>query len=587
MKFLRLLFLAIVLYINGYSQAPQTAQSVISAAKKVVETYNKDTPKANNVVKVVYFHDKGHKLSADWEARLSRTLTAVSDFYKDEFGRYGIKSSGVNFDKSGNKHVITVVEGDFDSKSYNVNSSAQLQTEISNKTKGKIDFSNDHVLVITGLYYMKDKTTYVFNSPYMGTGSSVRGVSYAADCPLLDPKLLTDKVNIIKFSEPNKADRECSVAEFNSWYIGGIAHEMGHMLGLFHDFGNPSELNASSISLMGEYGSRHFKGNLWGDTQTSYISAAGILQLLSHPLFSGYSKYIKNHVELSLNDIHCSNVDHGILLQANIAGSLPPYGLSVLIRSLNETEYFNESAIYSIRDTGPINVPLKKWKEGSYWMTLIFMFPNGVTYPFYKLLVIGNDGAEIKDLPARKIFDVKEFYTQLSALEKTPQIKKKLRILECIINPAPLADPVTYSGDSLYLSDAKWEMANVGWEKPARNYFTTESEDVFFLANQGEIYEKGLFAHSPSIYSFQLDKKWARFSAIIGLRDKAHQQGSARFTLIGDGKVLYQSPVLRVDQQSRVNISIENLNKLELRVEGTEGHNYNSWAIWANPLVSR
>jgi len=587
MKFLRLFFLSIVLSINCYSQSRETTQHIMLASKKVIEIYNKDTPKANNVVKVVYFYGKGHRLSADFHPRLSRTLAAVSDFYRDEFGRYGIKSRGVNFDKSGNKYNITLVEGDLDSKSYNVNSSAQLLAEIAAKTNGKIDFSNDHVLVITGLYYMKDSTTYVFDSPYMGMGSSQRGVSFAADCPMLDPKLLRDKVNTIKYAEPSRADRECSVAEFNSWYIGGIAHEMGHMFGLTHDFGNPSELNASAISLMGEYGSRHFKGSLWGDTQTSYISAAGILQLLSHPVFTRYAKYKKDYVELSISDIHCGIADDGIFLKADIASSLSPYALSVLVHSLDVTEYFNESTVYPIRNVGPINVPLKKWKEGSYLMTLIFTFPNGVTSWSSKLLIVSKDGAEIKDLPDRKIFNVKELYTQLSSMEKTPEIKKKLRILERVINPTPLVDPVIYTGDSLFLSDAKWELANVGWEEPARNYFTKESEDVFFLANKGEIYENGLFAHSPSVYSFQLDKKWKRFSAIIGLRDMAHQQGSARFTLIGDGKLLYESPVLRVGQQRRMEISIENISKLELRSEGTEGHNFNSWAIWANPLLSR
>lgn len=586
-KFVVIVALSCFLGINGYSQSPQTAQSIISASKNTIKTYNKETPKANDVVKVVYFYGKGQKRSADWEERLNRVLNAVCDFYRDEFQRYGIKSDGVNFDKSGNKYIITAVEGDFDSKSYNVNSANQLQAEIANKAGGKIDFSKDHVLIITGLYYMKDSTTYVFDSPYMGIGSSVSGVSFAADCPLLDPKLLTDKVDRIKYAEPGRADRECSVAEFNSWYIGGIVHEMGHMFGLHHDFGNPSELKPSSISLMGEYGSRHFKGSVWGDTQTSYISAAGILQLLSHPVFTGYAKYNKTDTQLSLNNTSCSNTENGILLKADIAGNLSPYALSVLISPLNETEYFNESTIYSINSTGSISVPLKKWKEGNYRMYLIFMLPNGMVYPFYKLFVVGHNHAQVMEIQSGKALDIKELYSRLSAMEKTDEIKKKLSILERVINPIPPADPVTYRGDSLYLSEAKWEMASVGWEKPARNYFSTESEDVFFLANQGKIYERGLFAHSPSIYSFLLNKKWKRFSAIIGLRDYAHQQGSARFRLIGDGKVLYQSPALRLGQQSRVDISVEHVNKIELRAEGTEGHNHNSWAIWLNPLLSR
>lgn len=220
-------------------------------------------------------------------------------------------------------------------------------------------------------------------------------------------------------------------------------------------------------------------------------------------------------------------------------------------------------------------------------MYLLFMLPNGMVYPFYKIFAVGPTHAQVLEIPTGKAVDLKELHTRLSVMEKSEEVKKKLSILEGVMNPIAPADPATYSGDSLYLSDAKWEVAKVGWEKPARNYFTTESEDVFFLANMEELYEKGLFAHSPSVYSFLLNKKWKRFSAIIGLRDYAHQQGSAKFTLIGDGKVLYQSPALRVGQRSRVDISIGNVNKIELRAEGTEGHNYNSWAIWLNPLLSR
>lgn len=220
-------------------------------------------------------------------------------------------------------------------------------------------------------------------------------------------------------------------------------------------------------------------------------------------------------------------------------------------------------------------------------MYLIFMLPNGMVYPFYKLFMVGRNHAEVIEIPTGKALDVKELYGRFSVMQKTGEIKKKLSILESVINPIPPVDPATYKGDSLYLSDAKWELASVGWEKPARNYFTTESEYVFFLANQGQIYEKGLFAHSPSVYSFLLNKKWTRFSAIVGLRDYAHQQGSARFTIIGDGKELYRSPALRVGEQNRIDISIENINKIELRAEGTEGHNHNSWAIWLNPLLKR
>jgi hypothetical protein len=137
------------------------------------------------------------------------------------------------------------------------------------------------------------------------------------------------------------------------------------------------------------------------------------------------------------------------------------------------------------------------------------------------------------------------------------------------------------------LSDARWEKASAGWEKVARNYFTLESEENFFLVLQNELYSKGLYAHSPSTYVFDVDKKWTKFSTSLGLRDDAHIQGSARFTIFGDGEILYKSPALRFNQKKMVEIDITNVELLELKTEGTEGHNYNSWAIWANPLIEK
>ncbi|GAA4335572.1 hypothetical protein GCM10023149_43650 [Mucilaginibacter gynuensis] len=572
--------------ISGFSQVKPGDKEIIAGAEKVIKKYHSGADKANNVVKVVYFHGSDRQPLANWNERLDRTLTAVNNFYIEEFKRFGIKTDGVNFERSGKKYVITVIAGDQYSKAYDVNSGALIQSEIARKAAGKIDFANDHVLVLTGLTYQRDDGVYVFHSPYMGTGSSERGVCYASDNELLDPKLLTDTVTRMRFTERANMFKECGVAEFNSWYIGGIAHEMGHMFGLYHDFGNPAELTASTISLMGEYGSRHFGGYLWGD-KTSRISAAGILQLLSHPVFTKSRREINTHTSLTLSDINLQNQDNGIQFKANISGSQSPYALTVLVHSVNANEYFNESSIYPIAATGPLNILLKKWPAGVYRATLMFMFPNGTLQVFNKLFDVSGSGAELLNVPGVSTVDIKEYYTRLSKSEKTPQIKLKLKILEDIIKAAPPVDATAFKGDSLYLSDAKWEVANVGWEKPARNYFTTEAEQTFFLENQGQLFEKGIFAHSPSTYTFRLNKKWNRFSAVVGLRDFAHQQGSAKFTVIGDGKVLYESPALRVGEHANVNIDIKNVKVIELKANGTEGHNFNSWASWFNPLLGR
>ena len=55
----------------------------------------------------------------------------------------------------------------------------------------------------------------------------------------------------------------------------------------------------------------------------------------------------------------------------------------------------------------------------------------------------------------------------------------------------------------------------------------------------------------------------------------------------GDGRELYCSRILRVGDREDVKLDISQLKELELLTDGAEGHNHNSWAIWAEPKVQR
>ena len=56
---------------------------------------------------------------------------------------------------------------------------------------------------------------------------------------------------------------------------------------------------------------------------------------------------------------------------------------------------------------------------------------------------------------------------------------------------------------------------------------------------------------------------------------------------MGDGKELYRSPILHVGNREDVQVDVSEVKILELLTTGGEGHNHNSWAIWADPKVSR
>ena len=66
-----------------------------------------------------------------------------------------------------------------------------------------------------------------------------------------------------------------------------------------------------------------------------------------------------------------------------------------------------------------------------------------------------------------------------------------------------------------------------------------------------------------------------------------NEEARRRLRLLGDGKELYRSKLLRPGQKETLRLEIANIQQLELHADGGEGHNRSSWAIWADPVVEK
>ena len=99
---------------------------------------------------------------------------------------------------------------------------------------------------------------------------------------------------------------------------------------------------------------------------------------------------------------------------------------------------------------------------------------------------------------------------------------------------------------------------------PRRNTSITGSP----LSLRGQNLARGIGAHAKSRITYRLDKQFERLLATIGIDDDAAPAGSAVFRVLGYGKVLYESPVLRrEDPPKQINVPLEGAREITLECD--------------------
>lgn len=577
-------------------------RAMVQAAQRAIAAYQERASLSTGVLRVVYFHPNDREPLPEYAARLDRLVTNVSEFFRDGLRRFGVKSDGLPLERCDGHILVHVVRGRHPTGAYHYTSGDETAAEIREALRGKIDFDREHVLVLYALCRKEPDGRYVFDAPYYGIGSQQAGVAHAADCELLDPRLLNETDKEIVYTEHYYPRLVQTFAKFNTWYIGGIAHELGHGLGIMdHDAGSPAE-QAFGTSLMG-WGNHTFRQEVWGGGAPTYMSRASALQLVSHPLFTGRSRGRWDARAEAFENFDFSTAGSSLHIKGTVSGKAPPYAVVAHVwPTRNDTDHCAITFPALVND-GAFAIELRGLGPDTYHLQLVSLQANGGTMsrgfrlafdqsgkPDAAALtndwIIGRVEAAVlrRQRNARSLLGEDEI-----TRAPTPEIQRKLRILRAAIDPAPPTKLATVTDNQVFLSDVAWVDARVGWGKVARNHywFDDNIQNGVFLSLRGEVYAKGLYAHSPSRYVFELDGKWRSFTATIGLRDGAQPQGSAIFSVRGDGRELYRSPILRPESCEKIKVDVAGVKQLELGAVGGESHNHFSWAIWVDPRLER
>jgi hypothetical protein len=132
--------------------------------------------------------------------------------------------------------------------------------------------------------------------------------------------------------------------------------------------------------------------------------------------------------------------------------------------------------------------------------------------------------------------------------------------------------------DTLALASLDLSAVEQGWGTAQRD----KAVEGHPLSIGGRRFEHGLGTHSPGTFLIALNRGSTRFAGWVGIDDEVGKRGSATFTILGDGKTLWSSGVMRGgDAAKPFEVSVAQVRTLLLLVgDAGDGFEYDH-ADWA------
>jgi hypothetical protein len=546
-------------------------------------------------VRIAYFVPNDRQPIDGHVERIDRVMTEVQRFYRQgmEAAGYGPKTFRLERDDDGRLR-IHMVQGRYPMRSYGRDAAGKVRAEVKKSLAERgIDVDLQTLLIFQVLLeWDGDKATEV--GPYLGGGSHLSGTAWVYDDKRLDARLLDSKAPGGYYGGP------CSLGQFNSHYIGGVAHELGHALGLPHDCQTAAERSRRGLSLMG--GGNHSYGqDLRGEGPGSFLSPASAMLLAYSRPFAGEQPDAQARAQCRLVDLDAQFQDGKLQLTGKVDASPDAFGVAAFndwakIRD----DYDAVSWTCKVDDAGRFRLEIGEMRPGMSQLRLRVCHVSGATSQFafdYEVDSGKKPDLEVfrSQLPLAEAVaafsqgDKAKARTLAADLQRrfpdASQVQKKASCLLGLLDAAPpraLAELPVEDG-WVSISGVKFHSASNGWGPPLCDRVPTERPGECFLQVGGKVFEKGLYSHAPSKRELELVGKWARFRSSYGLQDG--HAGSVAFVVRGDGRELFRSPLVKDQLLRNLDVDVQGVKLLELSVEDGGDSNRSDWGVWISPQV--
>jgi len=595
-RYLTLFALAFIIPPLGFSQ---DEASNAAAARKILDAYHADNQEpGNRSLHVICWRPLDRPFAPDHRERLTRIMKHIQKFYADELERngFGRRSIQLNYDDDKLLKIYHAV-GSADFADYKKPEGERVRKDCwPVLKKAGLNPDRETVLIFTNLSdWDPEKNTFKHKSPYYARGNNQQGLAWQLDSPELDTPNLALKEPIITDGEYGKI----SLGRHNSIFIGGIAHELGHGLGLPHCRERSDEKEAHGTALMGS-GNRTYFNELRGEGKGSFITLAHALRLASHPQFSGSVKGMNLPAKAEFSNVAVAETDDHFSFSGTVESQIPVYAVVAYLDPEGGGDYDSRTVCAVPDSDGSFTLdcwPLQRGKAVSD-IRVVALLANGATSTWRSSYRMKNTKLDISLMKSSAELD--EFVSNLKArnfvgakkiaeaLPENGQAKIiATNILRGMNQNRKTTAIASISADltSFPLSQITPEEATVGWQNPAYDHLPRSGEPV--IISGGELFETGIYAHADArhVYKFPDGSNWKHLTGKCGLPNQ--RGGSVVFVINADGKEIYRSPKTEPGVTHRFEIDLNGVKELKLITEDGGDGNAVDWGLWLAPTIFR